>query len=220
LLKKIIGLGLAGIVLLSLAATGTWAFFQDSEAGSGNTMTSGTLDLQVGTQDPMSEKIEIDNIQPGNNGNTASWPVHNSGSISGSFYLSVGEVSNAENGRSEVESASGDLSDDQGEMGGLLTLALWMDNGAGGWSSGDYYLDPSGSGLDKITWSGGSSLPSGAYFSVDTFSGKSSSVLQNISAGSTPGNFKVDFVFPDSGSGDNRAQSDNCSFDLVFSLNQ
>jgi predicted ribosomally synthesized peptide with SipW-like signal peptide len=220
LLKKLIGLSLAGIILLSLTATGTWAFFKDTETGSNNRLTAGTLNLQVGAGDPMSENIALGNIQPGEAGNAASWTVHNSGSLNGSFSLSMGAVHSAENGRSEVETASGDISDGTGELGGLLTLALWMDNGSSGWSSGDYYLDPSGSGLGRVDWTGGASLPAGAYFTVNSFSGRSSTALQNIAANATPGNFKVDFSFPENGSDDNQAQGDSCAFDILFHLSQ
>jgi predicted ribosomally synthesized peptide with SipW-like signal peptide len=219
-LKKIVVLSLIGVVLISLTAAGTWAFFSDTETSTANTVTSGTLNLQVGADDPTSESFILDNIQPGDADNLASWAVSNSGSLTGGFSISVSTVDNSENGFSEVESASGDSGNEAGELGGLLTLALWMDNDSDGWSEGDYYLDPSDGSLVKTGWSGGSTLPDEAYFPADDFSQRESSVLQLILPGSTPGNFTVDFVFPDNGSADNQAQSDSCTFDIVFSLAQ
>jgi predicted ribosomally synthesized peptide with SipW-like signal peptide len=219
-LKKIIVLSLAGLILLSLTAAGTWAFFNDTETGSENSLSAGTLNLQVGADDPMSESITLDNIQPGDADNLASWAVSNTGSLAGEFAVSVNTVSNAENGCSEVETASGDPGNGEGELGGLLTLALWMDSGNNGWSDGDYYLDPSGGSLVQVAWTDGSGLPDEAYFTVDDFSQKESSNLQLILPNSTPGNFRVDFIFPDNGSADNQAQSDSCTFDIEFSLNQ
>jgi predicted ribosomally synthesized peptide with SipW-like signal peptide len=219
-LKKLIGLSLAAFLLLSLTATGVWAFFRDTETTKNNTLTAGTLNLQVGAADPMTESILIENIQPGDAKNLASWAVRNKGSLSGGFSVSVETVNNAENGRSEVEIASGDLSDVAGELGDMLTLALWMDNGPGGWSSGDYFLDPSGGSLARVLWAGGSSLPAGAYFMLNSFSGLGSSVLQNIAANSTEGNFRIDCNFPENGIADNGAQSDICTFNILFSLKQ
>jgi predicted ribosomally synthesized peptide with SipW-like signal peptide len=219
-LKKLIGLSLAALILLSLTATGTWAFFRDTETAKNNTLTAGTLNLQVGAADPMGESILIENIRPGDAHNLASWSVRNKGSLSGGFSVSVETVNNAENGRSEVEIASGDLSDVEGELGDMITLALWMDNGAGGWSSGDYYLNPSGGSLTRVPWAGGSSLPAGAYFMLNSFSATTSAVLQIIAANSTAGNFRVDLIFPENGANDNRAQSDNCTFNILFSLKQ
>lgn len=218
--RKIIGLSLAAIILLALTATGTWAFFRDTETGSGNSLAAGTLDLQVGNFDPMTEKIDFSGVKPGDAGDAAAWSIRNTGSISGHLSISAGAVNNDENVRSEVETASGDSTDNVGELGGMLTVALWMDSGTSGWSSGDYYLDPSGSGLAKVVWSGEPTLPAAAYFTLNTYSAKSSASLQTITSGTVPPNFRVNYNFPESGAGDNQSQSDSCNFDLIFTLSQ
>lgn len=45
--KKIVLLALALFVVAALAGTGTWAYFSDTEASTGNTFSAGTLDLKV-----------------------------------------------------------------------------------------------------------------------------------------------------------------------------
>ncbi|MBN1188531.1 MAG: hypothetical protein JXA46_02150 [Dehalococcoidales bacterium] len=220
MLKKILALSLIAIALIGLTAAGTRAFFSDTETSWGNNVTSGTLDLQVGDYDPMTESISLDNIKPTDSGRLATWEVYNNGSLTGEFYISIGAVDNQENGASEVEIASGDPGDAEGELGGLITLAMWMDNGGNGWSDGDYYLDLSGSDLAKTGWSSGSVLPEEAYFIADYFGGKESSELQQILPDDSPGNFCVDFIFPDNGAADNQAQSDSCTFDIEFTLKQ
>jgi predicted ribosomally synthesized peptide with SipW-like signal peptide len=219
-LKKIAVLSLIGLVLIGLTAAGTWAFFSDTETSSANTVAAGTLNLRLGADDPSSESFSLGNIQPGDADNLASWAIGNSGSLSGELYISITSVDNSENGCSEVERSSGDSGNEDGELGGLLTLALWMDNNSDGWSRADYYLDPSDGSLEKIPWSGGSVLPDEAYFPVDEFSLKESPALQTLQPGITPGNFTVAYIFPDHGSTDNQAQSDSCSFDIIFSLAQ
>ncbi len=46
-MKKIVGLGLAGLIVLALAAGGTWAFITDSETSTTNRLAAGTIDLGI-----------------------------------------------------------------------------------------------------------------------------------------------------------------------------
>jgi len=46
-MKKILGLTIGALLIISMAGTGTWAYFSDTETSSGNTFTAGTLDLKV-----------------------------------------------------------------------------------------------------------------------------------------------------------------------------
>jgi spore coat-associated protein N len=204
-------------MLAGLAGGGTWAIFSDTEISTGNTLAAGTLNLKVGSADPCTESIAVSNIKPTDTGHAASWAIRNTGTISGSFSLSFSAIDNQENGRSEVETACGDTSDGAGELGGKLTIAVWMDVGNNGWGSGDYYFEPSGPNLIKRSYS---SFPTLAYFTLADFDNTSSASLQTIAASTTAGNFKVDYDFPEGGSNDNTAQSDSCIFDVTFNLDQ
>jgi predicted ribosomally synthesized peptide with SipW-like signal peptide len=219
LYKKVIVLILIALILICVAATNTWAFFKDTETSSNNITSTSTLDLLVGSTDPMTANITLSGIKPTDSGNAASWTIKNKGSSSGSFSISLGTVSNQENTRNEIETASGDTSDSEGELGGLVKIAIWMDTGNNGWGSGDYYLNP-GSSLTKVNWSSGTTLPTGAYFTINTFSGKSSATLQTITSNTTAGNIKIEYSFPVTDYHDNAAQSDSSLFDIVFNLRQ
>jgi len=207
------------IALVSaLIGGGIYAAFSDTETSTGNTFTAGTLNLQVGAADPCVENVTISNLKPTDNGTAATWLTTNIGSINGALDINLGAITNNENTRSEVEIAAGDTTDVGGELGSLLTVAFWMDtNKDGTWSSGDYYLS---SGGTKVSWVSGATLPSGAYDSLNNFASRSWASLQTVNGTADAGNFRVEYNFPNGGSGDNVAQSDSCVFSITFTLNQ
>jgi predicted ribosomally synthesized peptide with SipW-like signal peptide len=215
LFKKILGSCIAALILLCLAAGGTWAYFKDTESTGSNTFSADTLDLQVGL---VTQQTWVNDIAPGSSGNTSTWILQNSGSLAGNLSVLVSPISNIENGVTEVEHASGESpSNTVGDLGGLLKFSLWMDVNDDGWSDGDYYLDPSGTNLTRIDWASGEPL---GYFNLDLFGSKTSPAIQNLGPNSIAGYFKADYLFPDGGIGDNYAQTDSCSFNLTFYLAQ
>ncbi len=216
--RILLSLMIIGVVAV-LIGTGTHALFSDTETSTGNTFTAGTLNLQVGAVDPATVTVSIGTIKPTDTGNAATWLIQNMGNINGTLDTTISAITNNENTRSEVETAAGDSTDDPGELGTLLKVALWMDADKGGaWNSGDYYLKSDGT---KVSWqTGESSLPSGAYVILNSYGSKSWSNLQTIAASTQAGNFRVDYDFPNGGNGDNVAQSDSCVFSITFTLNQ
>lgn len=215
--KILLSLMIIGLVFAFMGG-GIYALFSDTETATGNTFTAGTLNLQVGAADPMTDKVTLSNIKPTDVGTAATWLVNNLGTINGTFAVSTGAITNNENTRSEVETAAGDTTDVGGELGGLLKLAFWMDvDKSGAWSSGDYYLSSSGT---KVAWSSGVALPTAAYDTVNNFGSKNWASLQTVNASTEAGNFVISYNFPDGGSGDNQAQSDSCVFDITFTLTQ
>lgn len=218
-MKKIVVSLMVIVVVLVLIGGGTYAMFSDTETGSGNTFTAGTLNLQVGSADPTTETIAIANLKPTDTGNAANWLVKNLGSLSGTLTIATSAITNNENTRSEVEIAAGDTTDNVGELGTLLKVAFWMDTDkSNDWSSGDYYLKSDGS---KVAWqSGESALPAGAYDVLNNYDTKSWTGVQAATAVTDAGKFRVEYEWPDGGSGDNVAQSDSCVFSITFVLNQ
>jgi spore coat-associated protein N len=106
---KIIGLSLATLLMVAAVGSGTWAYFTDNETSQNNTITAGTLDLQVGADDPCTEAINIgDQLQPGDSGNAADWAITNKGNISGTLKITISAITNYENTRTEPEQAAGD----------------------------------------------------------------------------------------------------------------
>lgn len=99
-MKKILGLTLAALLITTIAVGGTWAYFSDSETSQNNTLTVGTLNLQVGATDPCTESIDIGTeLKPGDSGNAADWTVSNLGNISGTLKVEIGTITNYENTR-------------------------------------------------------------------------------------------------------------------------
>jgi spore coat-associated protein N len=214
--KILLSLMVIGLVCTAIGS-GVFAFFSDTETTAGS-FTSGTLNLQVGTSDPSMETLTLSNLKPSDAGTASSWLLTNIGSINGTLDLALGAINNNENTRSEVETAAGDTSDDTGELGTLLKVAFWMDSDKDNeWSSGDYYLSSSGVKVDYLS---GSSLPSNAYDVLNNYASKTYTGIQTVNGTFDAGNFRVEYNFPNGGSGDNVVQSDSCSFNLNFILNQ
>ena len=46
-MKKILGLTIAALLVMGMVGGGTWAYFSDTEASTNNSLTAGTLDLNV-----------------------------------------------------------------------------------------------------------------------------------------------------------------------------
>ena len=221
-MKKVIGLTLAAILIAGIAGAGTWAFFSDSEVSQNNTITAGTLDLQVGATDPCTESVDVGTqIQPGASGNAADWTTTNLGNVSGTLKVEISSITNYENTRSEPEEAAGDTTAGatEGELGDFVDIAIWLDvNRSGGWDSGDMYLRSNGA---VVNWVSGSSLPSEAYDDINNYSGLSWDSTDGMPtlAGSGDLDFMVEYDFP-SDVNDNRAQSDSSVFDITFTLEQ
>jgi len=204
----------------ALIGGGIYAYFSDVETAPA-TFTAGTLNLKVGAADPCTETISIGPLKPTDTGNAAIWLTRNDGSIAGNLTVAVGTITNNENTRSEVEENAGDTTDGatQGELGGKLKIAFWMDaDKSGNWTSGDYYLK---SDATKVSWATDeTTLPDAAYATVDSYGSKTWTDVQNVAATTELGNFQVEYDFPEGGSGDNVAQSDDCVFTITFTLNQ
>jgi len=231
--KKLISLGIAVAVIIALVTTGTLAKFSDTETAEDNEFTAGTLNLQVGTADPCTESFDIGGtspgMSPGANGNAGTWLTKNTGSIAGDLSIKIGTVENYENADqsadcTDPEDDAGDTSctagSDQGELGGLVKVAFWMDvDKSGGWSSGDYYL-PEGGG-SEVSYASGTTLPTAAYDILDDYDSDSWVDVQTSIAGGTDiGNFRIEYNWPTDGSSDNKAQTDYCVFDITFDLEQ
>ncbi len=219
-MKKILGLTIAAVLILAVVGCGTWAYFSDTETSGTNTITAGRLNLKVGSSEPMAENITLSNKKPGETGNAASWQLSNTGTLDGTFSVTVSSITNNENTRYNMETAAGDSTDVGGELGTLLKLAFWGDkDGSSNWTSGDYYLSTTNDTI--VAWASGATLPTAAYATLNSFSVKNYLNKHTITATDATGYFKVEYDFPDAGNnGDNIAQSDDVQFTITFDLNQ
>ena len=221
-MKKVIILTIAALLIIGTISGGTWAFFSDTETSQNNTITAGSLDLQVGVTDPCTESIDLGyQIQHGMSDNAADWTVTNLGSADGILSIDVSSIVNYENNRIEPEQAAGDTTTGvaEGELGDFVDMAIWLDiDQSGGWSSGDMYLGSDGS---VVNWVSGSSLPAGAYDDVNNYAGIDWEPGDGMPT--LPGSGDLDFMvesdFPNDVN-DNRTQTDSCVFDINFTLEQ
>ena len=110
-MKKIIGLAIAGVMVLAMVAGGTMAWFSDTEDSASNAIAAGTLDLTWnGTDDDHSYVISIlaADGYPGNS-NSAFKHIKNVGSFTGELDIAFADLVNTESaGSTEYEADGGD----------------------------------------------------------------------------------------------------------------
>lgn len=212
------------VSLMSVAATAalaggaSMALFSDTETASNNTFAAGTLDLKVGGDDTPAS-FTIEGLKPLDTGNAKKWEIENDGNLPGKLGLTVGAVTNTEGTPADFEPTSGTV----GELGGQLTVAMWVDADKDGavFEAGDYYLIPTGTTPSFQAYDASHTAP--VYYLANDFGGKVWTNLQTISGKiTTPvsaGNFTVDYIYPD-GTSVNLAQGDSVRFDMVFGLTQ
>ncbi len=63
-MKKIIGLTIAAVLIISLVVGGTWAYFTDTETITGNTFTAGTIDLRLHSEGTVFASTTLPDMKP------------------------------------------------------------------------------------------------------------------------------------------------------------
>ncbi len=137
-MKKIIGLTIVALLILSIISIGTFAYFSDTETSNNNTFTAGTLNLTVDTNDGTNTvKFTVTNANPGQNG-TSTWALVNVGNSAGYVDLESISVTSTENynlATNEAEAADDtDTSNltGGGELAANMDVVLFVDDGIGG----------------------------------------------------------------------------------------
>jgi len=133
---------LLGLLVLALGAMTvrnlTSALFTDTERTEDSTFTAGTLDINVDEHDgTVFDNIVVSNIGvDGTVSGGKTWTINNTGSVPGNLVMRVMSVVNNENGCNEPESLVDETCDDpgpdQGELGGVVTTAVILDDDATG----------------------------------------------------------------------------------------
>lgn len=216
--KNLFTMTLIALIALTIGV-GVYAAFSDIETANANNFTAGTLNLQVGTADPCIEKITIgsEHLKPGVSGTAGTWLVQNTGNIAGDLGIQIIDLENNENTRYDMETATGDSTDEAGELGANLKVAFWMDaDQSNTWSSDDYYLNSTGS---KVSYDSEGTLPTEAYAILDNYDDDIWSYVNTPLAGlAEAGYFKIEYELPsDTG---NMVPSDICTFNIAFTLEQ
>ena len=103
-MKKILGLTIAALLVIAMVAAGTFAYFSDQQASTGNVFTAGTLDLGLSSSGSTSATgdtsatFTASTWKPGDTAN-GTLTVNNTGSIAmGHVTVTFGE-SNSTAGR-------------------------------------------------------------------------------------------------------------------------
>jgi len=108
-------------VVVAVAGGATYAYFSDTETSSGNTITAGTLDLEIGAG--ASLPMVVENAYPGMPATSKVFKVKNAGSINGHLRFPQGTMSlvGDENGVKEPE---GSDSETAGELCGNVNVVV------------------------------------------------------------------------------------------------
>ncbi len=125
--KIIISLSVIGVVV-AIAIGGTIAYYNDTETSTGNTFTAGTLNLQVGNDDPTGWNFQVSDIKPGDSG-SQEVILQNTGSLDGYLHVTfanlIDEDVSCPEPESEVDSTCGAGLD--GELAENLDILIYLD---------------------------------------------------------------------------------------------
>jgi len=208
-MKKIFALTIAALLVLGVVGGGTWAYFQDTESSTNNSLTAGTLDLTIEGGNAAVTTFSASNVYPGQSGSGNS-TLKNVGSLPGNLTIATANLINTESsGGTEFEGDGG-----SGELGGVAKMAIWIDVG----SQNNTY----DAGTDIGLKSDGTTYTSGAlqYDTIDNYAGKTwTNVLTNVVQNQV-NEFNVSWQVPYGSSVDNSYQGDAVSIDFQFTLVQ
>ena len=202
-MKKILGLTIAAFLVMALVGGGTWAYFSDPETSTDNSLTAGTLDLNINGGNTAVTTFSATNVAPGDSGSGSS-VLANVGSLSGELDISFSAITNTPGaGGTEYEGGSG-------ELGGEAEIAVYIDvDQSGDWSSGDIGLKS-----DSTTYSHPTALN---YATIDSYGSDSWDAVETMAAPASD-NFTILWRVPTTAGND--IQGDSVSFDVTFILEQ
>jgi len=122
-MKKILMSLMAIALVVGLVGAGTMAYFSDSETSTGNTFTAGTLDLNVGGENPnLSPDFTLGPLAPGDSG-TITYTLNNVGSIDG--YLDLQGIGVVDTEGTNPESETGDIGE-PGELSANIYVTVTL----------------------------------------------------------------------------------------------
>jgi predicted ribosomally synthesized peptide with SipW-like signal peptide len=82
-MKKLLGLAIAGLISIGLAAIGTWAYFSDVEYSNNSQLTAGTLDLKTNDADGITQTLYTTAMKPGDTAGPNTISLRNAGLADG-----------------------------------------------------------------------------------------------------------------------------------------
>ena len=202
-MKKILGLAIAALIVIALVGAGTWAYFSDTESSANNSLTAGTLDLNVDGGDTAVTTFSVTGKAPGDSG-SGSTTLANAGNLSGELDITFSAITNTPGaGGTEFEGGSG-------ELGAVAQIAVYIDvDSSDTWSDGDIGIKS-----DGTTYNHPTALD---YAVIDNYGSDSFDAVETMAA-SASDKFVVMWQVPTSAG--NNIQGDSVSFDVTFTLEQ
>lgn len=212
---------LGGIITIGGAAAaagaGTFAAFSDTESSTGNTITAGTLNLELNPNTSGTTSITLSNIAPGDSGYLAI-ELGNTGSIDGNLSsVNIGSVSGGSFSSTLVTDSDGTPSEfnDPTPADGELDDNLEVDS----------FVEASGDFNGSVGTGQGSTIGRSSNHANVVSAGTtlSSAVKQHSLSGESLNSselkyFVLNYTLP--GSTKNIVQGDSVEFDVQFVLDQ
>ncbi len=206
-MRKILGLTVAALLVMGLVGGGTWAYFSDVETVANNTFAAGTLNLKVGSADPVTENFTVTDAVPNQSG-SYDWLLKNDGSVAGSLDITFTNIVDAENSVNEPEEAAAGengtvaVPGTDGELAENLFLLIYIDeDNSDNNTGGDTVIHN-----DYIK--GGSANLTGEMLS-------NYAMAANYGSGGDKA-FRIEWSI--AAAVDNEIQSDSAGFDIEFEL--
>lgn len=185
------------------AGAGTFALFSDTESSTGNSVTAGTLNLDL-TEGSDTTSLNVTDAAPGDAGYVV-LELTNNGSLAGDIDVLIENVSGSDGTDSEFESSP---TADGSELLSTLDLSAWLD--ATGMTVGSFSGEYGAS-------NGGTQIISPTKLDSVSEAELSGSSVDDLAADSSM--YAVVEVSIPSGAG-NAIQGDSANFDITFELNQ
>lgn len=202
-MKKILGLTVAALLVIGMVGGGTWAYFSDTESSVNNSLTAGTLDLNIDGGNTAVTTFSAAAVGPGDSGSGSSL-LANVGSMDGELDIAFSAITNTPGG------GGGEFEGGSGELGGVATIAVYIDvDQSATWNAGDIGLKS-----DATTYAFPTALD---YATIDTYGSDNWDAVETM-VSSAADDFIVLWQVPTSA--DNTIQGDIVSFDVTFTLEQ
>lgn len=205
-MKKLLVLALATLLVTGLITGGTFAYFSDTEASDGNSLTSGTLVLNLNGAHTGATMFTATNVKPGATG-SGNATLANAGTIAGTLDVAFSAITDT-----GAIVGSSHFADGTGNLGGAAQLAAYFDlDNSSTWTTGDIGLKSDGT---TYLFAGNPAL---LYGTVLSYGSKTYTAATTL-AGAASAKFIVAWNVPTATG--NNIQGDGVSFGLTFTLNQ
>jgi len=136
-MKKIFGLMIAALMVIAMVGGGTWAYFSDIEQSTNNSLTAGTLDLNINGGNTVVTMFSVSNVAPGDSGN-GNCTLTNVGNLGGELDIEFSAITN-------TGGTSGEYGDSTGNLGAAAEIAVYVDvDSSDSWNAGDIGLKSDG----------------------------------------------------------------------------